>query len=278
MPLQKIWFIARPLIFFAAILYALILLYFSVAQSRFIYFPHRKMSVTPADIGLKYEEVSLKTEDGLNLSAWFVPAQEGKGVLLFCHGNAGNISHRLESLLLFHRLGLSTLIFDYRGYGRSQGKPTEEGTYLDAEAARRYLVEEKGISSDEIILFGRSVGGAVAAWLARKHPPKALIVESAFVSVPVFAAELYRFLPVKLICRFNYDALGYLREVNRPLLIIRSRDDEIVPFPHARRLFEAANEPKEFLEIRGGHNDGFVVSGERYREGLQSFLAKYVKE
>jgi fermentation-respiration switch protein FrsA (DUF1100 family) len=272
---QKIWLIARPLIFGAIIFYIFILLYFTISQSRFIYFPHREITATPADIGLQYEAVSLKTEDGLNLSAWFIPAKEPRAVLLFCHGNAGNISHRLESLHLFYRLGLSTFIFDYRGYGQSEGKPTEQGTYLDVETAWNYLVREKEVAPTEVIIFGRSVGGAIAARLARDHPPQALIVESTFTSVQNFAGELYPFLPVKLISRFNYDALGYLPQVNCPVLIIHSRDDEMIPFNHGQHLFQVANEPKEFLEIRGSHNEGFVISAEHYQEGLNSFISRH---
>ena len=194
-------------------------------------------------------------------------------MVLFCHGNAGNMSHRLESIRVFHRLGLSTLIFDYRGYGQSEGKPTEQGTYLDAEAAWRYLVQRQEVDPAEVFVFGRSLGGAIAAWLARGHTPKALIMESTFTSVPDIAAHLYPYLPVRLLSRFHYNAVDYVRQVNCPVLIVHSRDDEMIPFSHGRRLFETANEPKEFLEIRGSHNEGFMTSADRYEEGLASFLS-----
>ena len=247
-----------------------------VFQSHFIYFPEREITVTPAEIGLSYEAVCFETADGVKLSGWFVPAERSRGVVLFCHGNAGNISHRLESVQVFHRLGLITFIFDYRGYGQSEGKPTEQGTYLDAEAAWRYLVQKQQVDPTEIIIFGRSLGGAIAAWLARDHPPKALIIESTFTSVRDIGAELYPYLPVRLLSRFDYNAMDYLRQVNCPVLIVHSRDDEMVSFSHGRRLFEAANEPKEFLEIAGTHNEGFMTSAKRYEDGLDSFISAHV--
>ena len=247
-----------------------------VFQSHFIYFPEREITVTPAEIGLSYEAVCFETADGVKLSGWFVPAERSRGVILFCHGNAGNISHRLESVQVFHRFGLGTFVFDYRGYGQSEGKPTEQGTYLDAEAAWRYLVQKQQVDPTEIIIFGRSLGGAIAAWLARDHPPKALIIESTFTSVRDIGAELYPYLPVRLLSRFDYNAMDYLRQVNCPVLIVHSRDDEIIPFSHGRRLFETANEPKEFLEITGTHNEGFMTSAKRYEDGLDSFISAHV--
>ena len=247
-----------------------------VFQSHFIYFPEREITVTPAEIGLSYEAVCFEAADGVKLSGWFVPAERSRGVILFCHGNAGNISHRLESVQVFHRLGLSTFVFDYRGYGQSEGKPTEQGTYLDAEAAWRYLVQKQQVDPTEIIIFGRSLGGAIAAWLARDHTPKALIIESTFTSVRDIGAELYPYLPVRLLSRFDYNAMDYLRQVNCPVLIVHSRDDEIIPFSHGRRLFETANEPKEFLEITGTHNEGFMTSAKRYEDGLDSFISAHV--
>ena len=247
-----------------------------VFQSHFIYFPEREITVTPAEIGLSYEAVCFEAADGVKLSGWFVPAERSRGVILFCHGNAGNISHRLESVQVFYRLGLSTFIFDYRGYGQSEGKLTEQGTYLDAEAAWRYLVQKRQVDPTEIIVFGRSLGGAIAAWLARDHTPKALIIESTFTSVRDIGAELYPYLPVRLLSRFDYNAMDYLRQVNCPVLIVHSRDDEIIPFSHGRRLFETANEPKEFLEITGTHNEGFMTSAKHYEGGLDSFISAHI--
>ena len=247
-----------------------------VFQPRFLYYPQREMVMTPQDAGLAYEAVTFEAADGVRLYGWFVSAEASRGVVLFCHGNAGNISHRLDSLRLFHSLGLSTFIFDYRGYGQSEGTPTEQGTYLDVEAAWNYLVQKGQVDPTEIVVFGRSLGGAVAAWLAGKHAPRALIIESTFTSVPDIGAELYPYLPVKLLSALRYNTLEYLRRVSCPVLVVHSADDEMISFTHGQRLFEAANEPKELLEITGSHNEGFLSSTMSYEEGLKAFISRYV--
>jgi uncharacterized protein len=262
----------------AASAYALTVLLAFVFQERLLFLPFGDVTVTPAQRGMSYEDVELRTADGVRLHGWFVPHPESRAILLFFHGNAGNISHRLDSLAIFHRLGLSTLIIDYRGYGRSEGRPTEAGTYRDAEAAWSYLVEERGTDSGEIVLFGRSLGAAVAAWLAARRSPRAVILESGFTSVPELGAELYPFLPVRTLARLEYDTRAQLREVHAPVLIVHSREDEIIPFHHALRLYEAAAAPKTLLELQGDHNRGFLISGERYVSGLDAFLSAHLKE
>jgi fermentation-respiration switch protein FrsA (DUF1100 family) len=258
------------------------LLYFGVLaimyflQPGMVYFPTREMEATPAQIGLAYEEIEFPAADAVRLHGWFIPAEPARATILFCHGNGGNISHRLESIRIFHDLGLSIFIFDYRGYGASDGKPGEDGTYHDALGAWKYLTEKRGIAADQIVLFGRSLGGAVAAWLATKTTPRALIMESSFTSIPDVAARLYPFLPVRLLSRFHYPAKEYIKNLSLPILIVHSPDDDIIPFEHGRELFASAREPKQFLEIRGSHNDGFLVSGNEYRLGLDSFLNRFV--
>ncbi|WP_347331426.1 alpha/beta hydrolase [Marinimicrobium locisalis] len=243
-------------------------------QGCMIHFPAQAMVATPTDVGLEYEELSLKTADGERLHAWFLPARDERGVLLFFHGNAGNISHRLESLRIFHKLGLEVLILDYRGYGRSSGRPSEEGLYRDAEAAYDYLTREQGVSPERLVVFGRSLGAAVAANLASEHPVGGVILESGFISVPELGAELYPFLPVRLLARYRYDTREALQKVNAPVLVVHSRDDDIIPFSHGRALFEAAPEPRQFLELEGDHNTGFLQSRERYVRGLEQFLGE----
>jgi fermentation-respiration switch protein FrsA (DUF1100 family) len=260
----------------AAAAYAVVLLALFVFQSRLVFFPDmpsRTVGPGPDSIGLAFEPVEIVTEDGVKLDAWYVPAQQPRGVVLFFHGNAGNISHRLDSLRIFNALNLDTLIFDYRGYGRSEGKVSEQGTYRDGEAAWRYLREKRGIAAAEIVLFGRSLGAAIAAYVASRHTPGALILESGFVSVPDMAAALYPWMPARRLARIKYPTGEYLKAVSCPVLIVHGRDDEIIPFDQGRKLFERAREPKHFLELRGGHNDGFLVSGRRYLDGLDSFLA-----
>ena len=250
--------------------------YLFVSQSRYVYYPERILSTDPGSIGLSLESVQLETADGVKLSAWYIPNESATDVILFCHGNAGNISHRLDSIRIFNRMGLSVLIFDYRGYGQSEGSPSEIGTYQDAEAAWQYLIQEQQVKPDRIIVFGQSLGGAVAAWLAQRHTPGALILESTFTSVPDIAAKLYPYLPVRLLLRFKYDTAAYLEGVNCPVLIVHSPDDEMMPFRHGQRLFETAKEPKEFLKISGSHNEGFITSGKRYEEGLNAFISEYL--
>ncbi len=256
--------------------YGLLVLIVYFSQSHMLYYPDtpsRGISATPAQIGLPYEELELITEDGLKLHGWFLPAAgQARGTLLFFHGNAGNISHRLDSLKIFHSLDLAVLIFDYRGYGQSEGQPSEQGIYRDAEAAWNYLTDQKGIPSAEILLFGRSLGAAVAAYLAAQHPAKGLILESAFTSVPDLAADLYPMLPVRWLSRNNYDVYGHLRTITAPLLVIHSREDEIIPFQHGRKLYQSARQPKRFLLLQGSHNDGFLRTGERYPQGLSMFV------
>ncbi len=247
-------------------------------QGRMLYYPTREIEATPADIGLAFEEVTVSTRDGVVLSAWYVPSRNERGVILFCHGNAGNISHRLDSIRIFHDLGLSVLIFDYRGYGKSHGSPTEQGTYLDAEAVWEYLVNLKGIPPGKIVIFGRSLGGAVAAHLAATHEAGTLIVESGFTSVPDLGATHFPYLPVRLISRFRYRTIDKVEKIVVPKLFIHSPQDEIVPYSQGLQLFARAAEPKEFLEIVGGHNDGFLVSGEKYISGLERFLNGCLKE
>jgi uncharacterized protein len=259
----------------AGALYLLLCIYLFIMQGHLLFYPHlpsRKITATPANRGLDFEPVTITTSDQVQIKGWFVPARQAKGVLLFFHGNAGNISHRLDSLAIFHRLALATLIIDYRGYGESGGRITETGTYLDAEAAWRYLTETKGFAPREIVLFGRSLGGAVAAHLAARTSPAGLILESVFTSVPDMATRLFPFLPVRWLARYRYDVRRSVRDVACPVLVIQSRDDEIIPFANGVQVYEAARQPKTFLEILGSHNEGFLQSGEMYVQGLDRFL------
>ncbi|MEK7196809.1 MAG: alpha/beta hydrolase [Nitrospirota bacterium] len=247
-----------------------------IRQGSMLYYPSREIEATPKNIGLDFEEITLKTTDGINISAWYIPAEHERGVLLFCHGNAGNISHRLDSIRIFHGLNLSVLIFDYRGYGKSKGSPTEKGTYIDAESAWDYLVNVKHIRPEKIVLFGRSLGSAVAAEVALRRRAGAVILESGFTSVPDLGAKFFPHLPVKLISRYHYSSIVKVNRITIPKLFIHSQQDELIPFEQGIRLFENAAEPKEFLQIAGGHNDGFLISGNAYIAGLDSFISKYL--
>lgn len=241
-------------------------------QSSFIYRPVRNVPYTPSDMDLIYEKVALKTDDGLKIAAWFVPCEKAIMTVLFCHGNGGNMTHRLDTINILNELGLNCLIFDYRGYGDSQGKPSENGTYLDAQAAWKWLTHKKGIKAEQIIIFGRSLGGSIAANLAARIIPAGLILESAFTSFPAIGAKYYPYLPVKLFAAFNYNTVESLKKINCPLLIMHSKRDEIVPYEFGPQIYEAANEPKEFVEIMGCHNDGFLFSGQTYRNAWANWL------
>ena len=245
-------------------------------QSHFIYYPQlgKEIVATPADMGLTYEEVDVRTEDGETLSAWWMPTVNSRGTFLLLHGNAGNISHRLGYAAIFRRLGYSTLLVDYRGYGDSTGSPSEEGTYLDAAASWAWLTRTRGIAPRDIVIFGESLGGGVATWLALRHTPRAVVLASTFTSIPDLAAELYPYLPVRLLARVRYDNLARLGDINAPMLIMHSRADEIVSYRHARRLFEAAREPKRFFELSGGHNESFSVKQEEWVKALGDFLGE----
>jgi fermentation-respiration switch protein FrsA (DUF1100 family) len=260
------------LVYLAAAVYGGLCLSLFFFQSRLVYFPARSLIATPDRIGLAYEDVWLTAADGVRIHGWFVPHAEARGTLLFFHGNAGNIGDRLDSLSIFHHLGLNSLIIDYHGFGNSEGAPGEAETYLDAEAAWGFLLEERGIPAAKIVIFGRSLGGGVAAWLAARVKPAGLIIESTFTSVTDLGAQLYPLFPVRWLARIRYDNKTALASIACPLLVVHSRDDEIMPPAHGRALYDAAPEPKSFLELRGTHNDGFLVSGDAYVNGLSGFF------
>jgi fermentation-respiration switch protein FrsA (DUF1100 family) len=241
-------------------------------QDRMLYYPFRELDCTPLSTGFDFVDVGFQAEDGTDLHGWYVPAPQARGVLLFCHGNAGNISHRLDSISLFRSLGLNVFIFDYRGYGMSRGRPSEKGTEMDARAAWCWLTEEQHIDPSRLIIFGRSLGAAVAAGLAAERRCAGLIVESGFTSYADIGAEHYPWLPVRLLAKYRYATAEKLARVRVPVLVVHSAEDELVPLEHGRALFEACAGPKQFLEIRGGHNDGFLISGEMYLQGLARFI------
>ena len=257
--------------------FLLVSAYLYYRQDSMLFFPEKEVWQNPKDIGLEYEEVSLTTKDGVLITGWYIPVMDEKGVVLFCHGNAGNVSDRLDSIKIFHDLGQSVLIFDYRGYGRSGGTISEKGTYLDAEAAWDYLTDIKHKSSKGIVIFGRSLGGAVAAETALRKGPACLILESTFMSVPAIARRYYPWLPVGLIAKYRFATFDKIDAIRCPKLIVHSKDDEIIPFEHGRKIFEKAVPPKKFLEIKGSHNEGFMFSGDAYREGLRIFLDSCLK-
>ena len=243
-------------------------------EPRMLYYPSKQIDQTPDRLGFKYENVTLTTSDGARINGWFLPCgHEAKHTILFFHGNAGNVSDRFEKLEVFRDLGVDTLIIDYRGYGHSEGTPNEEGTYRDAQAAYEYLTQQRKVAPRSIVTYGESLGSAIAADLASKVEAGGLVLEEAFTSIGDVGQKMFPFLPVRWLVRNKYDTLSKLPRIKVPLLIIHSRDDEFFDMRHAQRLLAAANEPKRLVELRGGHNDAFLVSAPTYRAALEQFIA-----
>jgi fermentation-respiration switch protein FrsA (DUF1100 family) len=266
----------RLLIFVGLVVFLWLLIKFT--ERRQLYYPMRGIEMTPEGAGLKYEDVYFATSDGVKLNGWLMKADSSRGVALFCHGNAGNISHRFDTILILRQMDLDVFIFDYRGYGRSGGFATERGLYLDTQAAYEFLIKEKKMAPRDIVLFGRSIGGNVAIDLASRHEAACLISESAFSSIEDMAKSIYGVRPPRWLLSNHFDALSRIKEVNLPKLIIHSRDDEIVPFQQGQMLFDAAKEPKEFFELVGSHNEAFLRAGRAYHNRLREFIDKHLPE
>ena len=239
-----------------------------------IYHPDRIFFATGSDLGRPVEEVYFRSSDGVQLNGWFFPAEMSAELasmaFLFCHGNAGNISHRLDTYSALLELGLNVFAFDYRGYGRSEGQPTEEGTYRDAQAAYAWL-QARGFAGRDIIAFGESLGGGVAAELAIREPLGGLILQSTFTSMPDIGAEVFPWLPVRWLASVHYETCSKLPRLKIPLLVMHSRGDGLIGFHHCEKNFAAANEPKLFWEISGAHNDP-LADREQFLAGLKKFL------
>lgn len=251
----------------------IILIY--VFQDKLVYRPQKELTDNPSLLGLSYRQFRVETEDGNRLHGWFVPADSGQTTILYCHGNAGNISDRLETLRFLNDLGVNVAIFDYRGYGKSEGKPSEDGTYKDATAVWKYLIEEWDLNKENVIIMGRSLGGPIAAKLASHHNPAAVILESTFTSAVDLGSDMYPWLPINWLLKFEYDTQKYLKQINVPVFMAHSVDDDVVPFQHGQDLFEIADQPKMFVELIGSHSLGFKETGAKYCESLQQFLEAY---
>lgn len=270
--------LVKAVLALGAAVYAGVALSLLLLQGRLVYRPYKTLEATPADVGLAYEDLRLASGDE-TIHAWFVPASsvhESKDVratVLFCHGNGGNISHRLETLAILHGLGLNTLIFDYQGYGESSGSPGEGKTYQDATACWNWLVGQLGEKPERIVVMGRSLGGAVAAWVAEEFSPAGLVLESTFTSVPDMGAGMYPWLPVRLLSRIAYDTRSRLARIDCPVLVAHSPEDDMVPYSFGRELLAAAGPGAGFLELQGDHNTGYLLTGEAYAQGLDRFFA-----
>lgn len=246
-------------------------------EGQFVYFPSAEQVMTPAAVGLDYEDVFFTAGDGTRLHGWYLPGKAGQPLLIFCHGNAGNISHRVDNLQLLSRFGLNLFIFDYRGYGQSSGTPSEEGTYSDLHGALAWL-RQQGWTQKQMIYFGRSLGAAVALQLALKEPPAALILESPFTSIRAMGKHHspLLWLLAGWLLKVRYDNLGKIANLKVPLMILHGDADEIVPQSMGRELFGRAPAPKRFHSLAGaGHNNSYEAGGEAYRRYWREFLSEF---
>lgn len=240
-------------------------------EAGFIYFPQRGYDARPEDYGLAAEKLTLEPGGGVKLEGWWIRGG-GRTALLFFHGNGGNISHRLErARLLVQSLGLDVFLVDYRGYGASTGNPGEEGLYADGVAISR-AAADRGFPPGRTVLFGESLGSAVAIETALRRPCRGLILETPFLSIAAMAKAIYPFVPAFVI-RTKFDNEAKIARVTVPKLIVAAERDDVVPPGHARRLFELAAQPKELFVIPGAtHNDTYIVGGQQYLQVLRKFL------
>ena len=255
----------------AVLCIAIMLRWFEHSQ---IYHPDKILEASPAELGRAFEDVFFTARDGTRINAWFFPADSNSPrahlAVAYCHGNAGNISHRLLSCRTLLQTGVNVLLFDYRGYGRSEGRPSEEGTYLDAEASYEWL-KQKGFAGDNIIAFGESLGGGIASELAVRVPLAGLVLQSTFSCMPDIGSELFPWLPVKWLCTIKYETCTKLARVRVPVLIMHSREDRLIGYHHAEKNFSLANEPKLLWELKGEHNDA-VGDAPVFIAGFEKFL------
>ena len=232
----------------------------------------------PDSLGLKAKDISFQSEDGVNLHGWFVPTSGARATLLWFHGNAGNLSHRLDNIQRLLPLKLNIFIFDYRGYGKSEGEPDEQGIYKDSQAAYNKVLELKGVSVDSLFLFGRSLGGICAVETALNNSARALILESVFTSASDMSRKIMPLIPLGWAIRSKLDAINKVPELKLPKLFLHGDRDEIVPFDLGRKLYEAAADPKNFHIIRGaGHNDTYIMGGPDYYNSLDEFITETLK-
>lgn len=257
------------------VLLALLWAYLRYFEWRNLYYPSSRIDFDPASMALPYEDVWFMSEDGHRLHGWWIPHENARGTVLHCHGNAGNIGDRIWIAADLHRLGVNVFLFDYRGYGKSRGLPTEKGTYEDARAAYEVVrAAHDDAEEPPVVVYGQSLGGAVAVQLACDKPVRGLIVESTFSSTVDMGKALYPWLPVALLATYRYDSVAKVPTLRMPKLFAHSRTDDLIPFEFGTRLFEAAAEPKQFVELTGGHNDACWATSTSYWAAVEAFLAR----
>lgn len=245
--------------------------YVKYIENSRIFFPSEKVETTPKSINLNFEDIYIKSSDDTRINGWFIPSGETKNTMLFFHGNSGNIGGRLDKINLFHNIGLNVFIIDYPGYGKSHGKPSERETFFAAQAAYNYLVNNRQILPNNIIVYGESLGGAAAINLASRNKTKALITEGAFTNLREIGRQLHPFLSIFLIGN-KFNSLSKIKNISTPKLIIHSQHDEVIPFSMGEKLFHHAAEPKSFLKLNGNHNAAFLDSQQKLKMEIKKFI------
>lgn len=265
---QSRWRVVGRFFAIAAVAYVGVVILFYAIQ-RMLLFP----GGGPVDIEPRweYEDVRLEVPGGAT-HGWYNPVENARGTVIMSHGNGENIASSLFTVEMFREIGCNVLTYDYGGYGNSTGSTTEERIYADIEAMYDWLVETKGESPARIVIYGRSLGGGASTHIASERECAALILESTFASVPDVAAHHFPWLPVRLLVKDRLESIKRIDRVTAPVLVMHSPDDSLVPFSNGQRLFEAANEPKTFVEIRGDHNEGFIISGGTIQEAIGNHL------
>lgn len=263
-------FMSFILIFAGGFILLLFLMF--LFQDRLLFMPSSVMVQTPDSFGITFEDFWAETDDNIRIHGWYFPAENSDQVIVLSHGNAGNISNRISIAEELQETGAAVLMYDYRGYGKSEGSPTEKGLYRDIEAVINVLRFDKEYNEENIYLYGRSLGGAVAAYAATKFNVGGLVLDSAFINLRSMVRDVYPFVPTFL-AKYKFSTDQYLKELkNTPVIIMHSPNDEIVGFHNGKYLFDVANEPKQFVELRGGHNNNFFESSERITESWKGML------
>ena len=259
------------ILFFIVGLIVFLVLYIRYLEKTTVFYPDRNIEQDPSSIGLEFEEVMVTTSDGQVLYPWWIPKANATQTLLFFHGNAGNISHRLEKISFFHEMGVNIFIVDYRGFGKSTGSPTEKGVFMDAQAAYDYLTQQKNISAQSIVVYGASLGGAISIDLVSKNEVAGLITDSTFTSAVDMAKLMFPWAPSALLS-VKFDSIGKIQNIHVPKLMFHSTDDATIPYALGQKLYDVAPEPKTFVTTVGGHNDEHIVSRELLEENVLTFL------
>lgn len=275
MPVPRSPFTGHIMKFFISLILVFVsfVIYIRRTEMTEIFFPSRNIKSTPADIGLEYEDIYFQTKDKFKINGWLVKGGS-EGTVIFFHGNSGNIGSSNVKIRMFHELGVSVFLVDYRGFGRSEGAPTEMGLYRDAQAAYDYLVSRPDINMNHVIIYGESLGGAVAIDLASRNRSCGVIINGAFTNVLDMAKIRYPFIPAFL-PGDQFDSLSKVASIKEPKIFIHSQDDEVVPFQLGKKLYDAAVQPKEIFPVGGRHNTNDQSAVQTIRQTFEYFLEKY---